>query len=379
MKDLSDRILSWFDGEARALPWRVLPTRPESGLRRDPYAVAVSEFMLQQTQVVTVLAYYQPFMARFPSWQALAGSQETEVLKLWEGLGYYRRARQLRHLAQTLVEEFGGRLPKERQALLKLPGIGPYTAGALLAFAYDLPEPAVDGNVVRLISRFDASPHQQGDPKAQREVRERVLGLMPDQRPGDFSEALIELGATVCLRLSPACHACPINHQCQAFIQSRVDEFPIRAESLEKPVSQKTYLLYYDGRRIWCRRRPGGLLAGLYEFPALAGYYGEDRKGELEGALRQAYGLFGQEGSVGLRFVGRRRPVFSHRIWELALWEWKPASPGGSLVGDRPDGEEGDLEAFSPEELAELPFPAFLASWRDAFLAGLGDKKSPEL
>ncbi len=368
MKRFSDRILSWFDESARSLPWRIPPIWSEKGLRRDPYAVAVSEFMLQQTQVVTVIPYYERFMERFPNWQALAGSKEREVLKLWEGLGYYRRARQLRLLAEAITRDFDGRLPRDRQVLLRLPGIGPYTAGALLAFAYDLPEPAVDGNVVRLISRFDASPHRQADPKAQRAVRERVLELMPSQRPGDFSEALIELGATVCLRQSADCPLCPVSQQCRALAQSRVGEFPIKAAAVDKPVTRKTYILYDDGCRIWCRRRKEGLLAGLYEFPALSGNYNEEERTELEKALLQEFGIGVPEGAGELRFVGRRRPVFSHRIWELALWELKLDSPGGLGIADGPDGGEGGLEGFLPRDLAELPFPAFLASWRDSFL-----------
>ena len=152
---------------------------------------------LQQTQVSTVIPYYSRFMERFPDLLTLSHAEEPEVLKYWEGLGYYRRARQLLKLAKTLVFDFAGELPRDRKTLLKLPGIGEYTAGALLSFVFDLPEPAVDGNVLRVVARLDAEAYTMGDVKSQAAARERVSGLMPPERPGDFSEALIELGATI--------------------------------------------------------------------------------------------------------------------------------------------------------------------------------------
>ncbi len=367
MKAFSQALLAWFDREARDLPWRV-PASDGSGLRRDPYAVLVSEFMLQQTQVVTVIPYYQAFMARFPHLEALAAAEETEVLKFWEGLGYYRRARQLHSLARVLVEDFEGSLPRDYKTLLTLPGIGPYSAGALLAFAYDLPQAAVDGNVVRVFARLDAQPYVQGDVKAQRAVRERLADLIPKERPGDFAEALIELGATLCVRTSPACQACPVSRFCQALAQDRVMDFPLKAKAKPKPVSRITYLLIHDGGRVYCRLRTAGLLTGLYEFFPLVGKWGEGQEARIREALAQAGGLPGREGD--LLFVGERRSVFSHRIWDMAFWELTLAPGGGLMV------QEGqDWEPFDLDQLARLPLPVFLASWREDFLARNEDKK----
>ena len=266
------------------------------------------------------------------------------------------------------MEDFEGSLPRDYKTLLSLPGIGPYSAGALLAFAYDLPQAAVDGNVVRVFARLDAQPYVQGDVKAQRAVRERLADLIPKERPGDFAEALIELGATLCVRTSPACQACPVNRFCQALAQDRVMDFPLKAKAKPKPVSQITYLLIHDGGRVYCRLRTAGLLTGLYEFSPLVGKWGEGQEARIGEALAQAGGLPGREGD--LFFVGERRSVFSHRIWDMAFWELTLAPGGGLMV------QEGqDWEAFDLDQLARLPLPVFLASWRGGFLARNEDKK----
>ena len=355
MRGLSQALLDWFDRQARVLPWRV---PAGGGLRRDPYSVLVSEFMLQQTQVVTVIPYYQRFMARFPDLPSLAAAEEGEVLKVWEGLGYYRRARQLHLLARVLLAEHGGLLPRDPEVLVKLPGIGPYSAGALLSLAYDLAYPAVDGNVVRVFARLDALPHQQGEARAQREVRDRVLGLIPPERPGDFNEALIELGATLCTRTEPACLDCPVRGFCRALAMDRVEAFPLKAKGKPKPVSPLTYLLLQEGSRVYCRRRSAGLLAGLYEFLPLVGRMGPQDLDDLHAALAQAGGgeCLVEEAS----FRGEKRAVFSHRVWEMAFWEVTLAAP--CLEGQ-------GFELVDHDQLARLPLPAFLASWRDDFLA----------
>jgi A/G-specific adenine glycosylase len=358
----SEALLGWFDRSARPLPWR---EAAGSGYRRDPYAVIVSELMLQQTQVATVIPYYERFMARFPDFESLAAASETEVLKYWEGLGYYRRAKNLLALAVMVVSRYQGVLPCEKKELLKLPGIGPYTAGAILSFAYDLPEPAVDGNVVRVLSRLDAIPHLQGDPKSQRAVRERVAALFPPCRAGDFSEALIELGAAVCTPSAPACQACPINRYCLAFSLSAVMDYPRRRKDLPKPASQLTYVLIREGELVYCRRRSKGLLSGLFEFFSLSGKYGKQEEGHVRPAIEAHLGAK----VIKLDYVGENRAVFSHRIWEMAFWEAEVSGGAGLIPRDGPDAPQGSLLPVSVESLAGLPFPAFLAAWRDDFIS----------
>ncbi|HZK29267.1 MAG TPA: A/G-specific adenine glycosylase [Clostridia bacterium] len=375
-RSFTDEILAWFDENARRLPWRIQINGSSAGCRRDPYAVVVSEFMLQQTQVRTVIPYYDRFMKRFPTFQSLAKADETEVLKFWEGLGYYRRAKQLLALARQIVSDYKGVVPQDRAELLKLPGIGPYTAGAVLSFAYNLPEAAVDGNVVRVFARLDAEPHVQGDVKAQREVRRRVSEMMPALRAGDFSEALIELGATVCLPAAPACAVCPARGFCKAWAHSMVDDFPVRAKPLPKPVSQLSYVLFFDGDRVFCRRRPDGLLAGLYEFLSFPHKIEEGEADRIEDLLRGWMGEKGRGIDLDISYVGKKRSVFSHRIWEISFWEVEASNMKGTdrvhdrgqLVCEGGEAEENQGVLVTPAELASFPFPAFLMSWRDDFI-----------
>lgn len=259
---------------------------------------------------------------------------------------------------------------------MKLPGIGPYTAGAILSFAYDLPEPAVDGNVVRVFARLNAKPYVQGDVKAQREVRSRVLGMMPSVRAGDFSEALIELGATVCVSSAPDCAICPVNEFCEAFAFSVVGGYPVPAKALAKPVSRLSYVLLYDKQHVFCRRRPGGLLSGLYEFLSFPEKIEEGNTARI-GELITRWISEKNEGVVrDISYVGNKRSVFSHRIWEISCWE---VGVSGTQATDlslivhengEPDDREGSM--VTPAELAELPFPAFLIPWRDDFVGRTG-------
>lgn len=415
---LGDLLLSWFDACARDLPWRkdVSDPAPSDVLnrlhafmgekpyadrlrqRRDPYAVIVSELMLQQTQVSAVIPYYERFMERFPTVETLAEADETEVLKLWEGLGYYRRARFLSALAKHVVENYGGIFPPNIKLLRSLPGIGQYTAGAVLSFAYDLPEPAVDGNVVRVFSRLDAQPHVRGDTKAIRDVRDRVMALMPDDRAGDFNEALMDLGATLCTPSSPDCAVCPLQFLCQARALHAVDFFPVRKDVEEKPIDRFSYVLFYHGHLVYVQRRAKGLLEGMYEFYRLPQPFGSEAEAsfwaslgrQLEVAYRsdapledgrvcekvRGYGDVGSKepehacfpgidtlkGKSKVRFVGDRKAVYSHRIWEVSCWEVEFISHMEDI------GTDLGGEWVTLEELSELPFPAVLVPWRDAFI-----------
>ncbi|HNT78485.1 MAG TPA: A/G-specific adenine glycosylase, partial [Anaerolineae bacterium] len=213
-------LLAWFAAHARDLPWRH---------ERTPYRVWVAEVMLQQTQVETVRDYYRRFMARFPTVEALAAAELEDVLKVWEGLGYYSRARALHRAAQVVLHDYGGQLPSEAAALRKLPGIGAYTAGAIASIAFGIPAPAVDGNVRRVLSRVLALPAP-----APAELEEAVRILMPEAAPGPFTEALMELGATLCRPAAPQCEACPWCGWCRAYRMGDPTQFP--APRLRKAV-----------------------------------------------------------------------------------------------------------------------------------------------
>lgn len=324
--------------------------------------------MLQQTQVNTVIPYYHRFMERFPTLVALSLADESEVLKYWEGLGYYRRARQLLKLAKTLVADFSAVLPKERKTLLTLPGVGEYTAGALLAFVYDLPEAAVDGNVLRVIARLDARPLLQADTKSQREARERVRELMPEQRAGDFMEAMIELGATCCLSVTPLCEQCPLSPYCKSFKRDLVAEFPLTKKREKSPVTKLSYVLVHDGKHVFCRRRPEGLLEGLYEFIALPEKYKEHEAAKLEQAIVRMRLPFSFSAFRKLSYIDDKRVVFSHRIWDVSCWELLITPALWQTIADEPV-EQDKLCLVDREGLQRLAFPAFLALWRDDFLS----------
>ncbi len=263
-------LLHWFAAHARDLPWRH---------NRTPYQVWVSEVMLQQTQVETVRDYFLRFMARFPTVEALAAATQEEVLKVWEGLGYYRRARMLHTAAQEIVAQHGGALPADVEALEALPGIGPYTGGAIASLAFGIPAPAVDGNVRRVLARVLA----QARPTPS-EQRAAVAALIPNEQPGAFNEALIELGATLCRPQQPRCLLCPWREFCQARQLGRQEDFPAPRERKEVPhYAVAAAVTVRDGEVLIARRPAESMLGGLWEFPG-----GKRQDGEtLPAALRR--------------------------------------------------------------------------------------------
>ena len=267
-------LLRWFAAHARDLPWRH---------DRTPYRVWVSEVMLQQTQVETVRDYFRRFMARFPTVEALAAASQEEVLKVWEGLGYYRRARMLHAAAQEVVAQHGGTLPAEVEALEALPGIGPYTGGAIASLAFGVPAPAVDGNVRRVMARLLA----QARPTPA-EQRAAVAALLPDEDPGAFNEALIELGATLCRPQQPRCLLCPWREFCRARRLGRQDDFPAPRARKEIPhYDVAAAVTVRDGKVLIARRPAEAMLGGLWEFPGGKRQDGETLPGALRRELRE--------------------------------------------------------------------------------------------
>jgi A/G-specific adenine glycosylase len=303
---LRRRLLAWYDASRRALPWRF----PQRGA--DPYRVWIAEVMLQQTQVAAVIPYFERFVARFPSLAALAAAREDDVLALWSGLGYYARARNLLAAARAAVARHGA-LPASLESLRALPGFGPYTAGAVASIAFAIPAPAVDGNVSRVLARLFLV---DGDPGA-RDVRERLSAiagaLVPATRPGDFNQALMDLGATVCRKPAPACPSCPVATLCDARTAGRAAELPAPRR---RPLRRELVLACAVVRRgagLLLVRGEGTLLGGLWQLPAVEVPRGADAAALLTASLGAR---FGPRASVGPAVAHARRTL-THR--ELAL------------------------------------------------------------
>jgi len=264
---LSQQLLAWYDRHARAMPWRVSPQDRAAGRRPDPYRVWLSEVMLQQTTVAAVKDYFHRFIRRWPSVEALAAAPDAEVMGEWAGLGYYARARNLLKCARAVVADHGAAFPGTRDGLLTLPGIGPYTASAIAAIAFDEPATVVDGNVERVISRLYRI--ETPLPAAKPEIGALAARLTPAQRPGDYAQAVMDLGATICTPRSPACGICPWSHACAARAAGVQADLPRKTPKSEKPLRRGVLWLgrRADGAWLLERRPERGLLGGMLGFP----------------------------------------------------------------------------------------------------------------
>ncbi|WBJ98782.1 A/G-specific adenine glycosylase [Methylocystis parvus] len=259
---LAPALLRWYDSHRRDLPWRAPP-----GARVDPYAVWLSEIMLQQTTVATVKGYFERFLTRWPTVEALAAAPLEEALAAWAGLGYYARARNLHACAGAVARDHGGRFPSTEAALLALPGVGPYTAAAVAAIAFDQPCAAVDGNVERVVTRLYAigTPARRAKPL----IREKVEAMMPAARAGDFAQALMDLGATVCTPRAPGCGACPWSADCAARAAGTQEAYPVKEKKAEKPKRRGGIFILERGEETLLSRRPEkGLFGGMSAFPS---------------------------------------------------------------------------------------------------------------
>ncbi len=300
--DFSRPLLAWYDAHRRSLPWRLDPA---------PYRVWVSEIMLQQTRVEAVKPYFERFMEALPTIADLAACDPERLNKLWEGLGYYSRVRNLQKAAKVVTETYQGALPRTTEELIALPGIGSYTAGAIASFAYGVPAPAVDGNVLRVLARVTGDERNILDSRVKKEYEEMISSVIPTDRPGDYNQALIEVGATVCgPNLPPDCAACPLAEECVAYREGKTDVIPARAKKKPRRREEKTVLVIRDGSHALLHRRPqGGLLAGLYEFPSIEGH-AEER--EVLAYVR-ALGLE----PVKLASLASAKHVFTHVEWHM--------------------------------------------------------------
>lgn len=312
---LPGALLPWYERNKRNLPWRA---------DRDPYHVWVSEIMLQQTRVEAVKGYYIRFLTALPTIEALANADDALLHKLWEGLGYYSRVRNLKKAAKGIMEEHGGVFPVEYEQVRSLPGIGDYTAGAICSIAYDQPIPAVDGNVLRVVSRLtdDGTPVDTADVK--KTVRERLMAIYPAEA-GAFTQALMELGATVCgPNRKPGCERCPCNGFCLGMQRGTADCLPVKLPKKQKRKEERTvFILRYDNQYALHMRPEKGLLAGLWQFPNVPGRL------NTEDALRQIekYGLHPTE----VRMQVARKHIFTHVEWDMLGYYVDVAETGGAF------------------------------------------------
>ena len=263
--DFRHRLLAWYDRHRRDLPWRVPPG--STGADLDPYHVLVSEAMLQQTQVATVIPYFRRFLDQFPTAAALAAADEQAVLRAWQGLGYYSRARNLQRSAQRIVAHHGGRVPSTVAELLSLPGVGRYTAGAVASIAFGQRAPILDGNVARVLCRLDAVTDDPRETAVREVLWARAEAVLPDHRLGDFNSALMELGATVCTPRSPRCLMCPVRDHCQAVAAGIQDQIPPPKKAKPTPLFRRWTFVIAHGDRYLIEQRPAtGRWAGLWQF-----------------------------------------------------------------------------------------------------------------
>lgn len=309
--DFSHDLLAWYDRHARQLPWRVPPTESKTDVLPDPYHVWLSEIMLQQTQVATVREYYLKFLSLWPSVDDLAHADTEDVMKAWAGLGYYSRARNLKKCAEIVSNEFGGMFPSSFDGLKQLPGIGDYTAAAISAIAFRQPAAVVDGNIERVITRQYSIPDPL--PKAKGQVRDLVGDLLPSERPGDFAQAMMDLGASLCSPKRPACSLCPVSNSCSAHSAGNPETFPVKLPKAEKPLRRGAAFVIINAEdHVFLQKRADtGLLGGMSEIPGTTWTSRQD-------------GLTGEEALpffADWKRHGIAKHTFTHFHLELEVWQ----------------------------------------------------------
>ena len=334
---LSTLLLAWYDAHGRVLPFRGT---------KDPYRIWLSEIMLQQTRTETVGAYYTRFLERFPNVAFLAAAPEQDVLKCWEGLGYYSRARNLHRAAKQIVELYNGSFPPDLEALRALPGVGDYTAAAVASIAFDLPAPAMDGNLTRVLSRVHGVREDVGVPSVKRRLLDLAREDMPQTRCGDFNQALMDLGATVCTPGTPDCAACPLRPLCDANKAGDADGLPIKAAAKPPLEISMAVILVTCGDKVWMTQRKEALLKNLwvYLLTETAG-----NPADIEKALK----------SLGFRAafqspLGSARHVFTHRVWNMTLYHY---------IAETPACREGRFVTLS--EMRALPLPTAMRAAKE--------------
>ncbi|PLS05859.1 A/G-specific adenine glycosylase [Neobacillus cucumis] len=333
-----DDLISWFKAEQRDLPWRK---------DQDPYKVWVSEIMLQQTRVDTVIPYFNRFIEWFPTIDDLANADEDKVLKAWEGLGYYSRVRNLQFAVKEVREKYNGEVPNTPKEIAELKGVGPYTAGAILSIAYGLPEPAVDGNVMRVLSRILLIWEDIAKTSSRKTFEQAVRDLISHEDPSSFNQALMELGALICTPTSPSCLLCPVREHCQAFFEGVHEELPVKTKKKKtRDVQLAATVLTNSAGKLLIHKRPSnGLLANLWEFPNVEIYH------NLQNEREEVANLFSQELHLNTqldRIIGQIEHVFSHLVWNIKVYI-------GTLSDDFQESEDWKLVSF--KEIEDFAFP----------------------
>lgn len=346
-------LLAWYASRARKLPWREDPK---------PYRVWISEIMLQQTRVEAVRPFFEQFIKALPKVEDVAVCPEEQLLKLWEGLGYYNRVRNIQKAAVRIVKEYGGKLPADYEKLKELPGIGNYTAGAVASIAYDLPVPAVDGNVLRVYARIMEDDSDILKQSVKTKVEKEFLKVMPGSRSGTFNQALMELGAMICVpNGAPKCGVCPVAEYCQARVHGTVLNLPVKKKRQERRKKEKTVLVLRDGERVAIRKRPAkGLLAGMYELPNLEGYLSEE----------EILSWVENQDLIPLQIVPLidAKHIFSHVEWDMKGYLIRVAALEESADPKMIFAEISEVEK-------EYPIPAAFQAYAEQVQMRLGQDK----
>lgn len=332
-------LLEWYDNHKRVLPWREEAT---------PYRVWVSEIMLQQTRVEAVKPYFERFMGALPTIEQLANLEEDALLKLWEGLGYYNRVKNLQKAAKLIIEKYDGKMPGDYKQLLDLPGIGSYTAGAIASIAFQIPVPAVDGNVLRVITRLTADESDIMKQSVKKDMENRLMQIIPQKRAGDFNQALMELGAMVCIPNGMAkCEECPWGNLCEARKQGLVMELPKKQPKKKRKIEERTVIILQDRNKVMIQKRPNkGLLAGLYEFPNILGVFTEE---EVLQWVKEK-GL----APIRIQKLEDSKHIFSHIEWHMTGYVVRIEEPQENL---------GYLFVDSEQTKNEFSIPAAFSAY----------------
>lgn len=353
-------LLAWYDRHARPLPWRIAPDRSKAGERQDPYKVWLSEIMLQQTTVAAVIPYFTNFIARWPSVSDLAEASDDEVRSAWAGLGYYRRAANLHACARLMARDYGGKFPQTAAELKDLPGIGDYTSAAIASIAFGEPVAVVDGNVERVftrLNRFDTPL-----PKVKRDVAHKVSALVPADRPGDFAQATMDLGATICTPKNPTCSLCPWNESCAAFKTGDMERYPVKAPKKVKPrrFGSALVCVRQSDSAVWCETRPdGGLLPNMTQIPTT-----DWLNAECPPALGDPY--------PDAEHIGAIEHVFTHFALTLQVYRQVYRQVGDGA----PQGVEGWWSP--PAKVTQEAWPTVMAKALKLALPELSTKIRPK-
>ncbi|PWN06166.1 A/G-specific adenine glycosylase [Rhodohalobacter mucosus] len=336
----AENLLTWYRREKRDLPWRKTD---------DPYRIWVSEIMLQQTRVDTVIPYWHRFLAAFPTVHHLANADRQQVLKLWEGLGYYSRGRNLHDAARTVADKYDGRLPDTYEKISALKGIGPYSAAAILSIAFNKPYAVVDGNVIRVITRYFGIEEDIRSASVRNRVREHAEELIPNNEPGDFNQAVMELGATVCTPKNPQCSSCPVSAGCIANQTSRTDVIPYKSKAKKIPHHKigVGLIVNQSGKLLIALRPEDAMLGGLWEFPGGKNDTGESLEETVIRELREELGV---EVRVSEKYMQLKHAYSHFKITLHAYW--------CTIISGNPQPKSSEkLKWVSLDELEQHPFP----------------------